>query len=162
MVETGADEATHGLWTCDWKNCTDLRFRSLNDSKYSTYQRLINRRGEVGVGEKGRRGADQIQMWSTLLVDLSIFKVVPLMKTNHHLLILHYLSNCNSITGYVTRLLLDEKEKILLTAVPEEISLFCTWALIPWKKLQDTHVAREWKGAITSRVFFGLISYAWD
>jgi len=100
----------------------DLRFRSLNESNCNTYQVLVNRKGEVGTEEKGWRGADHTQMGFTLLVDLSIFKVVQLMKNNYHLLIVHCLNDCNSVAPYTTRVLLGKKKKILLTAVSEEIA----------------------------------------
>lgn len=99
---------------------------------------LVKRKGEVGIGGKGRRGADQIQTGFTLLVDLSIFKDVQLMKNNYHLLIAHYLNACNSVAPYVARVLLGKKEKILLTAVSEGIAVRSTRVSISGIKVPKT------------------------
>lgn len=124
-----------------WKNCTDRRFRSLNESDHNTHQVLRNREGEAGSGERGRRGAGQVRMRFTLLIDLSIFKVVQLKKNNYRLFIAHYLNDCNSVGPYVTRALLGTKEKTLLTAASEEIAVRRTRVPISRRKVSTTRVS---------------------
>lgn len=74
---------------------------------------LTNRKGEVGIGEKGKWEADRIQMRFILLIDLSIFKVVQLLN-NCCLLIAYYLNDCNSIAQCVTRVCLGKKRDFVL------------------------------------------------
>lgn len=123
-----------------WKNCTDRRVRSLHESDRNT-QVLRNREVEARRGERGRRGAGQVRMRFTLLIDLSIFKVVQLMKNNYRLFIAHYLNDCNSVGPYVTRALLGTKEKTLLTAASEEIAVRRTRVSISRRKVLTTRVS---------------------